>query len=323
MKIAIIVAYFGRLPNYYQLFLDSCKVNSNYDWFIFSDDETVYRYPNNVNFIKMNFKECQELVQSKFDFPVNLIRPQKLCDFKCAYGVIFEEYLQGYQWWGHCDLDQIFGNLNNFITEDMLHDNDKIFSLGHLTLYRNSYDNNRVFKGELNGKQRYKEVFSINQGCGFDEWLPENVNDLYLQSDKVVYYDNLGADINPYKTTFETVYFDVDKRCYKHSSIHNSIFQMREGQVFQLYLACGVVQEKEYPYVHLQKRKMKDCRSNKNNGDYYIVPNRFVDVSSSPYSLIYKASIFQLINIQFFKVKVNSLKYRIKNSDWKFTNVFK
>lgn len=41
MKIAIIIAYFGKLPEYIQLFLDSCKLNYGFEWLIFSDDDIV------------------------------------------------------------------------------------------------------------------------------------------------------------------------------------------------------------------------------------------------------------------------------------------
>lgn len=212
MKIAIIIAYFGKLPEYIQLFLDSCKLNYGFEWLIFSDDDTTYNYPSNVHLIKMNFGECKKLIQSKFDFEITLSKPQKLCDYKCAYGVIFEDYIQDYDWWGHCDLDQIFGNLNMFVTEDMLRKYDKLFSLGHLSLYKNSYKNNRIFMGKIEGKIRYKEVFVTERGCGFDEWLPGNVNDIYMQTNSPIMLENIGADINPYKTSFETVSFDINER---------------------------------------------------------------------------------------------------------------
>ena len=79
MKIAIIIAYFGKLPEYIQLFLDSCKLNYGFEWLIFSDDDTTYNYPSNVHLIKMNFGECKKLIQSKFDFEITLSKPQKLC----------------------------------------------------------------------------------------------------------------------------------------------------------------------------------------------------------------------------------------------------
>ena len=60
MKIAIIVAYFGKLPNYFQTFLDSCARNPRFDWLLFVDDDIQYDYPPNVYYIKTSFEECRK-----------------------------------------------------------------------------------------------------------------------------------------------------------------------------------------------------------------------------------------------------------------------
>lgn len=321
MKIAIIVPYFGKLPNYFQLFLDSCKCNKDYEWLIFTNDQFEYDYPKNVHRFIMQFVECRELVQSKFQFDIILQNPQKLCDYKCAYGLIFSDYLQNFDWWGHCDLDQIFGCLHNFITEDMLNSYDKLFSLGHLTLYRNTPENNVVFKGKLNGRSRYKEVFTTERGCGFDEWLPDNVNDLYLQSGRPVNLNNLGADINSYKTVFSLVNYDIENHSYHQDMVDNSIFKWKNGHIYQLYYLEGKICKREFPYVHLQKRKMKDLRKQLVDS-YYIIPNRFVDGNLSPQNLLKSSVKWKVFNFQYFRVKWKSFKYRISNEDWNFQNVF-
>ena len=56
----------------------------------------------------------QKLSSRKLGFEVYLERPYKCCDLKPAYGVIFEEYLTAYSYWGHCDFDLIFGDLQYF-----------------------------------------------------------------------------------------------------------------------------------------------------------------------------------------------------------------
>ena len=68
---------------------------------------------------------------------------------------------------------------------------------------------------------------------------------------------------------------------------------------------------------------MKDSRINKNVAKYYIIPNKFVDATQEPKKLLNIANIWNLINYQFIFVKAKSLKYRIRNKDWQFTNVFK
>ena len=322
MKIGIIIPYFGKLPNYFQVFLDSCRVNVDYDWLIFTNDKTSYNYPKNVKCISMEFEECKQLIQSKFDFNIILKSPQKLCDYKCAYGYIFEEYLKEYSWWGYCDLDQVFGNLNHFITKEMLNKYDKLFSLGHLSMYRNTYENNRVFMNNINGTKRYKEVFTTEHGCAFDEWLPNNINEIYLKTNHPVMLNNMCADINPYRTQFTVVKYDVDNRKYINATENNSIFKWENGCVYQIYYDKSEKKKVEFPYIHLQKRKMKDFRS-KTNDSFYIIPNRFINTEVNEEGLLKECKIWKLLNYQYIKVKWNSLKQRVKNRNWKRQNVFK
>lgn len=323
MKVGLIVAYFGTLPSYFQLFLESCRYNTHFDWLLFTDDMTEYAYPDNVHRIPMDFSTCRKIAQDHFDFPIALSSPKKLCDYKCAYGYIFQDYLRGYDWWGHCDLDQIFGDLGKFITTDMLSNYDKIGSLGHLTLYRNDADNNQVFKGQINGRARYKVVFSSDRGFAFDEWLPENINEIFIESGRPIMLDNLGADINSYRTTFQLANFDLQSRHYILSTVKNSIFYFDAGKLLQFFVDNGELQQREFPYVHLQKRKMKDARHNLDSDCYFIVPNAFVDASNDPKALLKHANILGLLNYQYLKVKSQSLKYRLKSGYWKRENVFK
>lgn len=322
MKVGFIVAYFGTLPSYFQLFLESCRNNTCFDWLLFTDDMTEYAYPDNVHRISMDFSACRKIVQDHFDFPITLSSPKKLCDYKCAYGYIFQDYLQEYNWWGHCDLDQIFGDLGKFITTDMLNKYDKIGSLGHLTLYRNNADNNQVFKRQTNGRVRYREVYSSDRGFAFDEWLPGNINEMFIESGRPIMLDNLGADINSYKTVFTLVHYDIKKRQYYIDNIKNSIFSWEDGKIYRIYISEKKVVKIEFPYVHLQKRKMKDAKQVEQEKKYYIIPNRFVRYSNDIPKLLRSCEKWKMLNYQYFRVKWNSLKYRLKNSDWKRENVF-
>lgn len=315
MKVALIVSYFGAFPSYFQLFLNSCGKNPCFDWIIFSDNTKPYVYPENVHFQRMSFEECRELVQSKFDFHIALHTPQKLCDYKCAYGYIFSDYLIDYDWWGYCDLDQIFGDLGAFITPKMLESYDKIGSVGHLTLCRNTAENNCIFMT----KDRYRVVFSVERGCGFDEWLPGNVNEVFIESGRKVFLRNLGADINPYRSMLQTVDFDIEKRRYVLNAVTNSVFLWNDGCLTQI--SEGGV--REYPYVHLQKRQFLDKRSDNASDKYFIVPGYILDGTANPKKMLRLARLLGLINTQFFKVKWKSLCYRLKRKDWQFNNVFR
>lgn len=179
-SIIIIIPYFGRLPNYFQLFLNSCKTNETVDWLIVTDNTENYLYPHNVNVIHMTFSELQDRVQNLFDFDVSLDKPYKLCDLKPAYGYIFSEYITGYDYWGHGDCDLIYGDLRKFLTDAVL-SYDKVFDLGHLSLYRNCKEINEMFMKPLDGIEYYKEVFSSPLSFNFDERFLDrkNINQIF------------------------------------------------------------------------------------------------------------------------------------------------
>ena len=63
----------------------------------------------------MSFCSIQQLIRNKFSFPVKIDSPWELCAFRPAYGDIFEEYFNGYDFWGYGDLDVIYGDLDKYI----------------------------------------------------------------------------------------------------------------------------------------------------------------------------------------------------------------
>ena len=98
-KIRLIIPYFGKLPKFFPYFLLTAKRNQKIDFLIYTDqkvDQFTILNANNIEFVTLSFDEIREKVQSKFDFKISLKTPYKLCDYKVAYGLIFEEELKGY-----------------------------------------------------------------------------------------------------------------------------------------------------------------------------------------------------------------------------------
>ena len=111
MRVAVILPYFGKFPNYFTLYLYSCSFNPKIDFLIFTDILYEDQYPDNVKFITLSFKELQETAQYKLGFRIELSNPYKLCDLRPAYGVVFADYIKGYDYWGYGDIDVIYGDL--------------------------------------------------------------------------------------------------------------------------------------------------------------------------------------------------------------------
>ena len=113
-RCAFVIPYFGKFNVYFQLFLDSCKANPDFDWLIFTDDRRPFAYPQNVRVEYTTFSDIAGKFQSQLDFKISLGKPYKLCDYKLMYGTVFADYLSAYEFWGFCDVDMIFGHIVHY-----------------------------------------------------------------------------------------------------------------------------------------------------------------------------------------------------------------
>lgn len=169
-KIIILICYYGSFPWYFNYFLHSCKFNSSIDFLIFSDIEYKNELPKNVVIKMTTLNELKNLACEKLDLTVNIDFPYKLCDYKPAYGLIFSEHTQGYDFWAQSDIDIIYGNIRKFMTDDLLNDYDFLsirhdYTTGCFALYRNNELMNNFFKRSKD----YKKVFTSSQHFCFDE----------------------------------------------------------------------------------------------------------------------------------------------------------
>ncbi|HPT68375.1 MAG TPA: hypothetical protein PLI94_10120 [Bacillota bacterium] len=264
-KICILGIYFGNLPSYFPLWLESCKYNSTVD-FLIINDQNITDLPVNVRQVKMSFNDFRVLVQSKFDFPVSLERPYKICDFRPAFGLICSEYIQGYDFWGHCDFDMIFGDIRKYITDDLLNSYDKILPLGHLSIYRNNEENNSRFKlsGSLVGD--YKKVFTTDKSFAFDE--TRGIYQIYKTNFLPVYDKRIFADISSIYRRFRLALDDVN---YEYQ-----IFSFDKGRIFREYILNRKYNKEEFIYLHIKKPKHLEIKTD-NYQRYFITNTGFYE----------------------------------------------
>ena len=100
----------------------------------------------------------REFIENKLKIKVDFSKPYKFCDFRPAYGVIFEDYIKGYDYWGHCDLDQVFGEISKFIPDKTIKQFEKVNRNGHFVLYKNTEKMNNIFKNS-GAVFNWREVF--------------------------------------------------------------------------------------------------------------------------------------------------------------------
>ena len=236
--------------------------------------------------------------QRKLGFKLNVKNPHKLCDFKPAYGFLFEEYIKDYNFWGYCDLDIILGNLNNFITNKMLDKYDKIFCLGHMTLYKNNLENNRAFMYFLDGEKIYKEVFKNERTLVFDEAYggKRNINTIFEQNGKEIYTDDLSFNVNIFPTKFTRTRLNYKKYIFEVEKKRTAIYIWNNGDFYRLFLEKGKLVREDFIYLHLQQRKMK-INNNIFAYEYFkILPNKFdvledIDINEKNFKKIKKHTV--------------------------------
>jgi mannosyltransferase OCH1-like enzyme/glycosyltransferase involved in cell wall biosynthesis len=138
--ITLLIPYFGSLPPYFQLYLNSLAVNCNLIVVLITDiDLTPYQTPSNLIKVEMTIEQLrvriqQFLLQTYGKSSETLIStPYKLVDFKIMYPLLFEDLYGPTNHVGWGDIDVIYGNLDSFIT-----DCDIIGGYhGHFTAIRN------------------------------------------------------------------------------------------------------------------------------------------------------------------------------------------
>ncbi|GGF05835.1 hypothetical protein GCM10011518_13840 [Flavobacterium limi] len=126
--------------------------------------------PSNVIIINKSLQELKIMGATKFGFELNFDNPYKLCDFKPAHGLLFQDILEKYDFWGHADIDMVYGDIRAFITPNILNGYDlvsahKNFITGTFCLYRNNDLMRTLFMESLD----YQKIFSSPEYLGFDE----------------------------------------------------------------------------------------------------------------------------------------------------------
>lgn len=261
-RIAIVLAYFGELPNYNDLFLKSC-LNQPFDLIFFTDQNL--KEKNNIKVVKLSFDDFKSIIQEKFNFSISLKMPYKFVDFQPAIGYIFNDYLKSYDFWGHCDNDQIFGDFSHFITDEILDKYDKLYRCGHLTIYRNSESNNILFMNEVG--MDYKKVFSKDYIFVFDEIL--GIQKKFEILGIPTYQANNYFDIGFKSYEMKRVYYGKNSKSINHK---HQVFYYEKGKIFRAYINdIGEIEVEEGLYLHFQKRKPILKMSNKSLS-FFILP---------------------------------------------------
>lgn len=253
-KVKIISCYFGKLPVTYELWADSCGKNPEFDFLLVTDQDIISQYTN-IKILKISFAELQKLIKEKVIKDANIPKAYKLCDFKPTYGLVFADYLKGYAFWGHCDIDMIFGDIGAFINDDILAKYDRILYLGHLSLYRNTEKINTLcLKCDLD----WHTILTSATNYGFDE--DQGLYKEFINKGMSVYSKRIFFDIYPFKEHME-LDNKINKRMENPKDINyrEQMFVWYEGKVYRCFQLNNEIQWEEAIYIHMGKNQIQKC----------------------------------------------------------------
>jgi hypothetical protein len=251
-RIALFIVYVGPLPDYFRYFSESFarNIDIDVDVYLFNDRLSQVDISGKLKMIPLTLDQFNELASQKLEIPININWGYKLAELRPAFGIIFEDYLKTYDFWGYCDLDIILGKISHFITEDILATYDVITAseiqlVGHFTLFRNNDTVINLFRQT----EDYIKIFTDNnnyynfdESCGRFYGRPLSLEELKIKDQLASIYDIV--------MNFKEKY---NLKVYMNA-------MCREEPPFDLVYQDGVffdsITQKEFLYFHFVKAKL-------------------------------------------------------------------
>lgn len=176
--LVLFVPYYGSVPPYISAFIHTVSKQADFlDVCLFSEQKFLdevsacCEIPSNVKLIDLSWDNLCNLIVKEKNLPKPFF-PYKLCDYKVAYGYIFEEYTKKYEYWGYCDVDILMGDVKGFLERNQFRKYDRIGVYGHFTIYKNNEKTRTFFMNSFDG-QRVNDQFSYacttTYPCHIDE----------------------------------------------------------------------------------------------------------------------------------------------------------
>jgi len=180
LKKILITPYFGKFPEWMDKFLPP----DGYSWLL-----------------DTNLESFKQRVKDKLgiDYPGSW-GESKIWDYRCALGLLYEEEIKWFGYWGTMDFDIVFGDVNKFFPDEELKEldvwsNHDTYVAGFWSLYRNCKEVNELFLKH----PQWKEILENPTAIG---WVEDKYSRLLEESGlRYKYSGDLQGD--PYRPPFK------------------------------------------------------------------------------------------------------------------------
>lgn len=143
--IILIIPYFGKWPPWMDLYLYTIEKNPSINFLFVTDcDVSVLGDILNVKYQHISFQEYIDHYRKLLNNDIRIENPYKICDLRPFFGVIHEEDIKGYDFFGWTDTDILFGDIRSFYTDEILKKYEVLSThairlSGHFALLQNTY----------------------------------------------------------------------------------------------------------------------------------------------------------------------------------------
>lgn len=151
----------------------------------------------------------------------------KVQDYRATFGVLYEEELKDYEWYGHVDFDMVFGDVDKWFPNSLLEQYDVIsnhgtYICGPWTLYRNTDSVNNLFRDYPDWKE--KLIYPESNG-----WVEQEYSRALEASG--LRYKYMFAQGDPYHPPFNLK--KVDGKLYQ-DGVEIAMLHFRRHKVWPL-----------------------------------------------------------------------------------------
>jgi hypothetical protein len=221
VKKVFLQTQFGTPHPWTQQYFDNFRRLAPYGWYL--KVFTPHPHPQsfgNIEIVPMTLGEFDERIAATCGVrPGNFLTPagvpsKLVSDYYPAYGHILQEFIQGFDCWGHTNWDMVYGRLDHFVPDAVLAESD-IWSddvdaiNGIFCLYRNNDRINNLFR-KVPGWER---MFVTHEPCAFDEHrMTEMVRTIRdeIRFRHPQYFPNHSYDRLPQHRPNPSLYWEAD-----------------------------------------------------------------------------------------------------------------
>jgi hypothetical protein len=184
----MLMPYFGRWPEWMNLFIESCKWNPDVRWRFFTDCGVPENKAANVDYVHLSFEDYKALVRNHLQIEFDPSDPYKLCDLKPSYGDIHAQEIEGYRFFGYGDIDLIYGNISDFYPAE-LREKSNVLSIrqdifaGHFAILRNTHALRRAYRRIPGFRQALEQphYFELDERAFYRVFRPPEAEDTVLR----------------------------------------------------------------------------------------------------------------------------------------------